>query len=202
MSAHIYLEGGGSKELDIRCREGFRKLLESCGFGQQRRMPRLFACGGRASAYDDFVTAHVNSGEGYVAMWIDSEEPITNIENAWTHLATVTNVQRWNRPVGANDDQVLFMTTCMESLIVADRETLRQEFGAALQESALPPLINLEQRSRHDVQNGLLHATRNCSKQYSKGKLSFIILGNLVPATLEEHLPSFRRVRRVLRDKL
>ena len=33
VSASIYLEGGGdSKELHIRCREGFRKLLENCGF--------------------------------------------------------------------------------------------------------------------------------------------------------------------------
>ena len=125
MSAHIYLEGGGSKELDIRCREGFRKLLESCGFGQQRRMPRLFACGGRASAYDDFVTAHVNSGEGYVAMWIDSEEPIANIENAWAHLATVTTVQRWDRPVGANDDQVLFMTKVPVRSIMGNTRTPR-----------------------------------------------------------------------------
>ncbi len=40
MSATIFLEGGGdSKELHIRCREGFRQLLEKCGF--KGRMPRL-----------------------------------------------------------------------------------------------------------------------------------------------------------------
>jgi hypothetical protein len=51
VSAYIYVEGGGagadSKDVDIRCREGFRKLLENCGF--EGRMPRLVklvaACG-------------------------------------------------------------------------------------------------------------------------------------------------------------
>ena len=32
VNAHIYIEGGESKEDQIRCREGFRKLLEKAGF--------------------------------------------------------------------------------------------------------------------------------------------------------------------------
>ena len=49
----IYLEGGGdSNQLKIRCREGFCKLLEKCGFA--RRMPKLVACGGRDAAFDRF----------------------------------------------------------------------------------------------------------------------------------------------------
>ena len=56
MNARLYIEGGGdSKQLHTRCREGFRKLLERCGFGG--RMPRLVACGGRNSTFDDFSTA-------------------------------------------------------------------------------------------------------------------------------------------------
>ena len=50
MSTVIYLEGGGdSKELRVRCREGFRKLLEKTVQGAQ--MPRLVACGGRAELH-------------------------------------------------------------------------------------------------------------------------------------------------------
>ena len=58
VSSYLYIEGGGtgadSKDADIRCREGFRKLLENCGFAALKRMPRLFACGGRDAAYDAF----------------------------------------------------------------------------------------------------------------------------------------------------
>jgi hypothetical protein len=73
VNAYIYIEGGGtgedSKEVDIRCREGFRKLLENCGFGRQRRMPRLVACGGRNSALDAFQTAQkANINGTFVAL--------------------------------------------------------------------------------------------------------------------------------------
>ena len=55
MSAKIYIEGGGdSKELRIRCREGFRRLLDQCGF--TGRMPKLIACGGRDATFAVITT--------------------------------------------------------------------------------------------------------------------------------------------------
>jgi len=112
VSASIYLEGGGdSKELHIRCRAGFRKLLENCGF--TGRLPRLTACGGRTATYDDFQTAHATkSGSQFIAMLIDSEEPLKDLEAAWQHL---NRLDGWDAPAGASDEQVLFMTTCMET---------------------------------------------------------------------------------------
>ncbi len=174
MSAFLFLEGGGSgpnsKELDIRCREGFRKLLEKCGFGEQQRMPRLFACGGRAAVLDDFSTAQTTKrADEYLAMWIDSEERMADINVAWNHLQNVTTVPKRVRPTGATDDQVLFMATCMETWIVADRQALTSYYGSDLQENALPPLDNLEQRSRHDIQERLSHATRDCTNPTIKG---------------------------------
>jgi len=207
VSAFIYLEGGASgpnsKELDIRCREGFRKLLENCGFGEQRRMPRLIASGGRDAVFDDFSTAQTNKGaDEYLAMWIDSEEGMANINAAWNHLQNVTTVPKWVRPAGVTDDQVLFMTTCMETWIVADRQMLDVHYGSDLQESALPPLDNLEQRSRHDIQDSLAHATRDCTNAYKKGKRSFALLGKLSPETLQLYLPSFVRARQILDQRL
>ena len=195
MSAFLYVEGGAgdSKELDIRCREGFRKLLENCGFN--RHLPRIVACGGRGRVYDQFVTAHSTKTGTCVAMWIDSEEPLDDLNTPWTHLK---DLDHWERPPGATDDQVLFMTTCMETWIVADRETLKKHYGKDLQQNALPPLEKLENRERHEVQDKLAHATRNCKNAYAKGKRSFAILGLLNPATLEERLPSFARAKNIL----
>jgi len=195
---YIYIEGGGdSKELHVRCRQGFRQLLERCGFSG--RMPRLVACGGRSAAYGDFKTAHESNKAEYVAMLIDSEKPVSNPEETWDHLR---NCDRWERPDGADDEQVLFMTTCMETWIIADRDTLRQHYGSSLQESALPSLISLEQGNRQDIQEGLKRATRNCSNAYQKGKRSFEILGKLEPETMESHLPAFQRAKRILNEKL
>ena len=209
MSNYIYIEGGASgsnpdgsssKYLTIRCQEAFHTLLDRMGF--KGRKPRLVACGGRARVYADFCTAHEAGGAGYRAMWIDSEEPMADIEQAWQHLASVTTVPTWERPNGATDDQVLFMTTCMETWIVADRSALRSLYGNRLQENALPPSNGLETRDRHYVQGRLIHATRNCKNAFAKGKRSFEVLEKLDADILKQHLPSFVRVDRILNEKL
>ena len=106
------------------------------------------------------------------------------------------------QPAGATDDQVLLMTTCMETLVAADHAALADHYGSKLQTSALPPLVQLESRGRHDVQDKLVHATRNCTNAYGKGKRSFEVLAKLTPSTLAQHLPSFVRTRRILDQKL
>jgi hypothetical protein len=72
VNAYVYIEGGASgphsKNLTIRCQQAFHKLLDGMGF--KGRKPRLKACGGRDSVYEDFCTAHRVGPAGYVAMWI------------------------------------------------------------------------------------------------------------------------------------
>lgn len=202
MSAHLYIEGSNtgpnSKEDQIRCREAFRKLLEKAGFSG--RMPRLTASGGRNSAYLDFKIAHAKQGPGdYIAMLVDSEEPVEVLEETWAHLK---RCDRWDQPPDAVDEQVLLMTTCMETWIVGDRAALRDHYGTNLQESVLPPMADLEHRGRSEVHDKLARASRNCSNAYAKGKRSFALLAQLEPNILKRHLPSFVRVDRILKCKL
>jgi len=199
VSATVYLEGGGdSKELRARCREGFSKLLENCGF--KGRLPRLTACGGRRAVFDRFTVDHLSKGAtDYVAMIVDSEDPLASLDATWEHLR---NRDKWEKPAGVVDEQVLLMTTCMETWIVADRKALASHYGAELQAAALPPLAGLEQRPRHDVQDKLARATRNCTNAYEKGKRSFAVLAVLSPDALQQYLPSFARARRILDEKL
>ena len=199
MSARIYLEGGGdTRRAQRSCREGFRRLLESCGY--KGRMPKLMACGSRTSAYDDFRADNERgSSAGYVALLVDSEAPVADINATWQHLLRQDG---WPKPPGADDEQVLLMTTCMETWIAADRATLSAYYGQHLQTSALPPVVNLENRDRHDVQGQLEQATRNCSQPYAKGPKSFEVLGKLNPDTLRQHLPSFQRACSILDARL
>ena len=202
--AVIYLEGGGSgpnsKILDIRCERAFHKLLDRMGF--TGRKPRLVACGGRDAVYKDFYRALQSTLNGYVAMWIDSEEPMADIEKAWKHLAEVKSVGSWKKPDGAGDDQVLFMTTCMETWIIADRAALREHYKKNLNENSLPNINDLESQERHHVQQALETATKDCKNAYAKGKRSFEIFEKLDHAALRQHLPSFERVARILHSKL
>ena len=199
VSARLYIEGGGDgKAGKSRCREGFRKLLKKCDL--RGRMPSLIACGSRYSAYDKFKSAQEHGPtKGYVALLIDSEEPLSNIDETWDHLM---RRDRWQRPRGAQDDQVLLMTTCMETWIAADYDALRTHFGQGIQRSALPPADDLERRPRDEVLAKLMHATRDCLAPYEKGAKSFVVLGKLNPATLDSCLPSFQRARRILNTKL
>lgn len=201
VKAHLYIEGGGdSKELRSRCREGFTKLLKKCGFTD--RMPRVTACGPRNDTFDDFKIAHKQAHPGnFIAMWIDSEDPLQDINAAWGHLKARIG-DGWQRPDSAIDDQVLFMTTCMETLIAADRPTLKQHYGHELAETALLPLLDLENRDRKAILDSLTHATRKTSKPYSKGQRSFELLAKLNPDTLSQHLPSFHRTRSILEKRL
>ena len=204
VTACIFLEGGASgahsKELTTRCQQAFHKLLDRMGF--TGRKPRLVAGGGRGAVFERFCTALTAGTCDYLAMWIDSEEPMSNIEDAWKHLANVTTVPTWEKPDGATNEQVLFMTTCMETWILADWKTLREHYGHELQENTLLSLNELEQRTRGDVQEKLTRATRNCRNTYAKGKQSYMILGKLDPETLLKHLHSFVRVQRILVKRL
>lgn len=199
MVRKLFIEGGGdSKELRARCRKGFRKLLEKCGF--TGRMPALVACGGRQATFDDFQLGHAHAtSEDYIALLVDSEDPVADIEKPWEHLAQRDN---WNQPDGATDEQALLMTTCMETWIVSDRPTLQAHYGNCLQLSALPSLNNLETESRQAVQEALAGATRTCKNQYKKGKRSFEVLEKINPPELRKHLPSFIRFERVLDERL
>ena len=197
----MYLEGGGnSKEGKVRCREGFRKLFERCGF--TGRMPALVACGSRNNAYDDFETALSKAAVAdFTCLLVDSEEPVADVDKPWDHVSQKTD-DKWPRPAGADDEQLMLMTTSMETWIVTDREALKAHFGPRLSESALPPVQNMEQRNRHHILRALQDDSKDCPGTYAKGPKSFELLGKLSPDVLEQHLPSFRRSRGILNDKL
>ena len=134
-----------------------------------------------------------------MAMLIDSEDPIAEIEKTWAHLKQRDG---WDKPDGADDEQVLLMVTCMESWIVTDRQTLRSHYGSNLQPSALPALDGMETRDRDSIQKALFHATRNCKNACAKGQRSFEVLAALEPSALRRHLPSFVRCESVLTKRL
>lgn len=195
VGAYLFIEGAeAAKGARSRCREAFQTLFRNAGV---TRTPRFVPCGGRGRTFDKFKTAH-KSCSGFVAMLIDSEDPVVDAEKTWAHLKSRDG---WDHPVGATDEQVLLMTTSMETRIAFDRAALKQFFGSGLQENALPPLFEIEKRDRHDVLKKLEQATRDCKPPYRKGDVSFRILATLDPVVLNQ-LPSFARTIRILKAKL
>lgn len=201
-NAKLFVEGGGdSNELQARCREGFKRLLEKSG-KFPGRLPRIIACGSRQDAYDNFKTEHLAGKVSYVALLVDSEDPVANNEKPWEHLKIRDN---WDCPEKATDDQVFLMTTCMETWIIADQNGLKRFFERhkpCLLTAGLPSTVNLETKQPHPIQNALLTATRDCTNAYTKNKRSFEALANVDPAVLRSLLPAFVRMERILTEKL
>jgi hypothetical protein len=163
-------------------------------------MPQLIACGGRNAAFKDFSTAHFSAAKtDYVAMIVDSEYPVKDMDKTWVHLKERDG---WDQPIGTTDDQVLLMVTCMETWIATDRPVLKKHYGSQLKEDALPPLIDLEERDRKSVHDSLCRATSECKNTYEKGKRSFEVIGLLNPSELRKYLKSFERLEKTLKNKL
>lgn len=195
----IFVEGGGQgKDLHSRCREAFSKLIGKLDV--KGRAPRIVASGTRRKAYDGFRTAFSTKASGkFVALLVDSEGPVADIEKPWEHL---TAQDAWEQPPEATDENVMLMATSMETWISADRATLKAHYGSCLNEKKLPPLNAIENRDRHDVLQALTSATRDCTSSYAKGQCSFELVGKLEPQALRTHLPCFARFERLLRANL
>ncbi len=215
----LIVEGAGNSKSDkSRLAEAFSKLLENAGF-QRGRRPTVIAAGGRDQALSDFIaTLSGRQREGFPILLVDSEDPVSFVlpkydapkkeheywrDNApiWQHLKTR---DKWEKPYGAENNQVVLMVTSMETWIAADREALKKQFKSGFNEKRLPSLLNLESRSRKEVLAALEAATKDCGRdrQYAKGEISFKLIAMLNPATLQQHLPHFQRFIAVLRHHL
>ena len=197
MNVRIYIEGGGDQSgLRRQCREAFRTLFDQAGFKEGPL--HLIACGGRGAAYRDFCIA-VRQKKGYVVLLVDSEDLM--IDTPWDHLRKRDG---WARPDGVEDDQAQLMVTCMETLVMADREGLRKVFRNCLTEGSLLSETALETKAKRDVQESLEGATKSCGKdrKYEKGRRSFQVVEQLNPDTLKLRLPHFKRLLTTLGAKL
>lgn len=161
------------------------------------RLPR---CGSRQSAYDDFKTALANAQpDEYPILLVDSEALVTC--TPWEHLQVRDG---WAKPTDADNDQAQMMVQCMETWCVADRNALIRFFGQKFNANALPPDTKLEIRSKDDILQALVSATRSCgnNRKYEKGKRSFELVGELDAQTLRNRLPHFNRLCTLIESKL
>jgi hypothetical protein len=192
----LYVEGGGdSKSLRTACRRGFRRFLEKAGLTGM--MPRIVACGGRQSAYENFTVAH-EQPDDVSYLLVDAEGPVHK-ENPWEHLE---KRDHWVRPPGATDAQCHLMVQAMESWFLADPETLLVFYGQHFNENAIPANQQIERVSKADVFRGLERATRHTKKgPYKKGSHSFEILAALNPDRVENVSPHAKRFLASLRGQ-
>lgn len=188
------MEGGGNTKLLLgECRKAFREFLERAGV--KKGSFEIVASGSRLDAYKNFKNA-LQSGDTDAVLLVDSETLVALHQNTevpvspWQHVRHRAG-DEWEQPAGADDQQLHFMVSCMESWFLADPEALatyyrgphnRESFNA----NALPGQQNIEKIDKATVKAALAGATRsNKTKgEYndkSKGAHSFKILATLDP---------------------
>ena len=197
MSAKIYAEGGGPGQLyDTLFRAAWKEFFQSAGLAG--RLPRVIRGEGRSQTFDLFITAVQNRRAGEVPfLLVDSEDPVQAGHTVWQHLKVRDD---WDKPEGAADDHAFLMVQVMETWFIADRQLLRDYFGAALREQHFPQWPALEAVSKPAIFTALNQATANCTKASAKGKDSYELLSKLKPALVEAGCPHAKALLDKLRN--
>jgi len=196
----IYVEGGGEgKAGKTKFREGFRKFIERAGF--VGNMPRILASGSRNNALRDFSVAmkEVETGEIPVLL-VDSEAHVRLNSTPWQHLQSRDN---WNRPKGAQEDQVHLMVQCMESWFLADVSALERFYGPGFRSAAFPRRDDIERIPKDDVLKQLKAASSRSNKRaYRKGSHSHLILALIEPQKVIQRSSFAKRLIDTLKSYL
>ena len=202
MRCKVCVEGGGNtKATRTACRKGFGEFF---GKAELRgRTPKVIPCSGRREAYEDFRNARRTARGGeFAALPVDSEGPVAEGLDPWTHLRNRAG-DGWSGPPGAADDSVHLMVQCMEAWFLADRDSLARFFGAGFNRNALPARSDVENVPKGDVEAVLSNATRACGGKgaYRKGRHSFAILAELNPGKVVAASPHARQLVDTLCEK-
>lgn len=200
MKIKIYIEGGGDSRLqDTEFREAWAAFFEKAGLGALRKRPATFRGGGRKQTFDAYRTAVRTRKPGELPLLlVDSEDLVSSGHSAWQHLKARDG---WEKPAGADEEDVFLMICCMETWFVADRGSLRSFFHDCWRDSALPQWPDLAVVEKTRVFAALALATAACGKKrYSKGKVSFDLLKAVNPAIVEQECPDAKRLLDRLRQ--
>lgn len=196
----LYIEGGGDSHIqDVEFRAAWATFFEKAGLKNLRKMPATFRGGGRKQTYDAYCTAVRTRKPGELPLLlVDSEDLVQSGHTVWEHLKTR---DKWDKPIGASDDDAFLMISCMETWFVADRTALQQVFHKCWNDNALPQWPHLESVEKLQVFRALAQATSSCGKRkYAKGRISFEVLEAINPGVIEQACPSAKALLERLRQ--
>jgi hypothetical protein len=185
---YIYIEGGTKGTLAAQARQMFTRFLqEKCLNGPR---PRVVFSGSRGATYEQF--SHGQKEGKNCMLLVDSEEPTDpKITSPWEQHR-IKHVDGWKKPAGATDDDLHFMTTTMETWLVASDAELAEFFGKGFRSDKLSKATDLEAVPKNLIMIGLEAATANSSKgKYGKGLHSFKALAGMDPEKIRKRCPKW-----------
>ncbi len=186
----IYVEGGGdtphTRDPFHRGMSAFMKSVVDVVRKRGIRW-RLVPCGRRRAAYDAFVDALCNEPEVFNVLLVDSEDPVAITVTPWEHLKNREG-DKWDKPVGADDERCQMMVACMEAWFLADPEGLRRHFGGNFDGGKLPPPDQAETRTKANINDALRKATSlTPAREYQKIRDGAKLLEKVNCAEIRKH---------------
>jgi hypothetical protein len=197
----IYMEGGGDGS---RLKGDLRKAVEEMLIkaGLTGHMPRIVACGGRKNTFDKFCVNLALGNESILL--IDSEDLVdgnyqkgnSNNWDPWGHLAHRKG-DMWVKPINATSNDCHLMVPCMESMYLADVDSLVVFFGQGFKANSLPQNPNIESIGKVELFKALSNASRGCSNKtksmYSKGAHSPVLISMIDSRKVAKKMPWMKR---------
>jgi Domain of unknown function (DUF4276) len=190
VAIRIYVEGGGDrKDLQTRCRDGFRKLIER--IVPRRGQLKIVACGSRDAAFRSFKLATENpEADTTYLLLVDAEEVVARNRGPWKHLVAR---DPWERPAAATDDSVHLMAVMTETWLLADPLALAAYYGTGFRKNVLPQAADLEGVSKKDVMDALERATKGTAKKSYAKSQGWELVGKVSPEAIRTRCPRFGR---------
>jgi hypothetical protein len=126
----------------------------------------IIMCGGRKSAYNDFVKALEDHDNAFNILLIDSEGKISQEDRIWEYLETKKEDQ-W-QSLNLTDEHCHLMVQVMEAWFIADINALKQFYQKGFKEDKIKRGMNnyqsIEQVSKETIDVWLRSATRHSVK--------------------------------------
>lgn len=174
----IYIEGGGDgKTADAAFRQGWRRFLSSLDeLARVKGFLSLQVVRGkdRSQTYRMFVGHNTIRPQEPSVLLVDSEGALAIDTDPWTFVATRSG-DNWKRPDWATREHLYFMVHFVETWLVSDPDALEFFFKRGFNRKRLPT-INLETKSKTDIEQALKKATKDTPKgAYRHGQAHEII---------------------------
>jgi hypothetical protein len=174
----VYIEGGAEgKTADSDFRRGWKKFLNelhelarSHGFHSLE----VVRCKGRANAFHRFKEHHREHPNDLCVLLVDAETAAPENARVWD-VVRKREGDRWQRPPWATENHLYLMVIFVETWLLSDLDALRQFFKYNI-DSRLFPTMDLEARSKAEIERALQAATKDSAKgPYRHGQAHEII---------------------------
>lgn len=174
----VYIEGGAEgKQADSDFRRAWKKFLNELhelARDNGYHSLEIVRGKGRANTFRRFTKREAKYPSDLCVLLADAETNVPEDARLWDVVAQRPE-DKWQRPTWATERHLYLMVHFVETWILTDQDALQRFYQRGFNPKSLPTM-NLETRSKDEINEALKRATQNSSKgPYRHGQAHEII---------------------------